>query len=84
MSINRWMGKENVVYANNGIPFSLFFFLFRATLTTMEILRLGVQLELQLSAYATATAMLDLSHICDLNHRSQQRQILNPRSEAMD
>ena len=42
------------------------------------------QLELQLSAYATATAMLDLSHICDLNHRSQQRQILNPWSEAMD
>ena len=32
----------------------------------MDILRLGVQLELQLLAYTSATAMPDLSHICDL------------------
>ena len=38
----------------------------------MEVLRLGVELKLELQppAYATATAMatLDLSHICDLHH----------------
>ena len=48
----------------------------------MEVPRLEVELELQLPAYTTATAMPDLSHICDLHHSSQQRQILNPRSRA--
>ena len=32
----------------------------------MEVPRLGVTLELQLSAYAIATAMPDLSCVCDL------------------
>ena len=36
----------------------------------------GVKLELQLLAYATATAMLDLSHVCNLHCRSWQRWIL--------
>ena len=31
----------------------------------MEAPRLGVQLELQLLVYATATAMLDPTHVCD-------------------
>ena len=44
--------------------------------------RLAVELELQLPAHATATAMPDLSHICDLPHSSQQCQILNPLSVA--
>ena len=48
----------------------------------VEVLRLGVEWELQLPAYTTATAMQDLSHICDLHHSSQRRQILNPLSEA--
>ena len=50
----------------------------------MEIPRIGVELELQLPAYATATATSDLSHICNLHHSSQQHQILNPLSEARD
>ena len=33
----------------------------------MEVPRLGVESELQLLAYATATAILDLSCICDLH-----------------
>ena len=33
----------------------------------MEVPRLGVELELQLPTYATATAISDLSHICDLH-----------------
>ena len=46
--------------------------------------QVGVESELQLPAYAPApaTAMPDLSHICDLCHSSQQRWILNPLSEA--
>ena len=50
----------------------------------MEISRLGVLLELQLLAFATATATQDPSRLCDLYHSSQQRQILNPLSEAAD
>ena len=48
----------------------------------MEVHRLGLELELQLLAYTTATP--DPSHICDLYHSSQQRLILNPLSEARD
>jgi len=50
----------------------------------MEVPRLGVKLELQLPAYFTGTAMPDLSHIYNLHHSLQQRQILNPLSEARD
>ena len=50
----------------------------------MEVPRLGVELELQLPAYATVTAMPDPSHVCDLHHSSQQCQILNPLSEVKD
>ena len=50
----------------------------------MEVPRLGVELELQLLAYATATAVRDLSHVCDLHHSSWQHWILNPLSGARD
>ena len=50
----------------------------------MEVPRLGVQSELQLPAYTTATATQDPSCICDLHHSSQQRRILNPLSRAGD
>ena len=50
----------------------------------MEVPRLGVELELQLLAYATATATQDPNHVCDLHHSSQQHRILNPLSEARD
>ena len=46
--------------------------------------RLGVELELQLPAYAMATAMGDLSRICNLHHSSRQCLILNPLGEARD
>ena len=48
----------------------------------MEVSGLGVEMELQLQAYATAIATLDLSHICNLCHSLWQHQILNPLSEA--
>ena len=50
----------------------------------MEVPRLGVESELQLPVYITARAMSDLKCACDLHHSSQQRQILNPPSEARD
>ena len=50
----------------------------------MEFPMRGVQSELQLPAFTTATATQDLSRICDLHHSSWQRQILNPLSQARD
>ena len=50
----------------------------------MESPRLGVELELQLLAHATAIATLDPSRVCDLHHSSQQRGILNPLSGTKD
>ena len=50
----------------------------------MDVPRLGVESELQLPAYSTATAMLDPSLICDLHHSSRQHRILNPLSKARD
>ena len=48
----------------------------------MEVPRLGVELQLQLPAYITATATPHPSCICNLYHSSRQRQILNLLSEA--
>ena len=50
----------------------------------MEVSRLGVESELELLAYATATAMPDLSHICDLHCNLRQCQILYPLSKTRD
>ena len=71
------------------ISFSFFFFFFFLSLVFlgpypqhMEVSRLGVSSELLLPAYTAATATPDPSHVCELHHRSQQRRILNPLSEA--
>ena len=50
----------------------------------MEVPRLGVELELQLLAYATATATWDRSRVCNLHHSSRQQRIPDPLSEAGD
>ena len=50
----------------------------------MEVPRLGVELELQVPVYATATAMRDPSYIRDLYHSLRQRQIPDLLSEARD
>ena len=50
----------------------------------MEVPKLGVGSELQLPAYATATATQDASCICDLHSSLWQHWILNPLSEARD
>ena len=46
----------------------------------VDVPRPEVKVELQLPA--TATAMQDPSHICNLHHSSRQHQILNPLSGA--
>ena len=62
-----------------------FFFCFLGLhLWHVEVPRLGVKSELQLPAYATATATPDQSCICDLHHSSRQRWILKPLSKARD
>ena len=50
----------------------------------MEVLWLGVKSELLLLAYTTATAVLDLSRICDVSRSLWQLWILNPLSKATD
>ena len=50
----------------------------------MEVSRLGVKSELQLLAYARATAMPDPSRLFDLYHSSQQSRILNSLSKSQN
>ena len=68
--------------------FSLFllllFFFFWLQVQHMEVPRLGVESELQLPAYTTATATLDLSHACNPHHGSRQCGIPDPLSKAWD
>ena len=84
-------GPNLLSHNQNSLPSFLFLSFFRflflfCCLGThplhVEIPRLGVELELQLPAYATVTATPDPSHFCDLHHSSQQRWILNPLNEA--
>ena len=63
--------------------FFLLFFL-GPHLPHMEVPRLWVESELQLPAYAAATAIPDLSHVCNLHCSSWQCWILNTLSEARD
>ena len=48
--------------------FSLFYYFIIFKGRTLEVPRLGVESELQLPAFITATAMWDPSSICDLYH----------------
>ena len=60
----------------------LFFFFLGPHLQHVKVLSLGVELELQLLAYATATAIRDWSCVCDLHHSSRQYWIPDPLSKA--
>ena len=50
----------------------------------MEVPRLGVESELYLPVYTTATAARDPGCIYNLSCRSQPHQMLNPPSKARD
>ena len=66
------------------IFYSFFFAFLGLHLWHMDVPRLGGESELFLTAFTTAMAVGDLSHICDLHHSSRQQWILNPLSEARD
>ena len=61
-----------------------FFLLFRAVPVAYGSFQAGVKSELQLLAYATATATPDPSRVWDLHHSSRQCRISDPLSEARD
>jgi len=62
--------------------FLFFLFFFRAEPTAYRVSQ--ARGPIRATAYTTATATQDPSHICDLHHSSQQCQILNPLSKARD
>ena len=70
------MGRQNLMQQ----AFIYLFNLFRA----VPIAYGGCKARGQIGAYATATAIPDLSHICDLHHSSWQCWILKPLSKARD
>ena len=74
--------RPQLSYLFFGFLFSFFFlFVFLGPYPRyMEVTSLGVESELLLLAYATATAMQDPS--CVFDYSSRQRWILNPLSEA--
>ena len=55
--------------------------LFRASPVAYGSSQTRVESELQLLAYATATAMWHPNQVCDLNQSSSQHRILNSLSE---
>uniref|UniRef100_A0A8D1PHS3 Cornichon family member 4 n=1 Tax=Sus scrofa TaxID=9823 RepID=A0A8D1PHS3_PIG len=86
---NRGQLKSHMKEAMIKLGFHLlcfFMYLYRATPVAFRNCRLGVESELQLLAYTTAsaTATWDLSHVCNLHCILWQHRILNPLSEARD
>ena len=80
------MHKKLPVCRSNILKYQLFYFNCFLGLHPqhMEVPRLEVKSELQLLAYATATATRDPSTVCDLHHSSRQQRILNPPNKARD
>ena len=66
------------------LSFFFFFCVLGPYLWHLEVPRVGDESELQLLAYARATATQDPGCICELHHSSRQHWILNPLSEARD
>ena len=64
--------------------FGCCYFFLRLHLQHMDFPRPGTESELQLLAYAIATAMPDPSRICNLHHSSWQHWILNRLGRARD
>ena len=75
-----YVGQIIILY----IYLFIYLFILGLHLKHMEVPRLGIESQMKMPAYATATATPDPSHICDLYCSLQQYQILNPLSEARD
>ena len=95
LTLSSWSfvsSKEDIPQINNyksNSSFHLYLYLFIFVflgphLRHMEVPTAEVESELQVPACTTATGTPDLSHIFNLHHNSQQRQILNPLNEASD
>ena len=66
----KWQESESHnTYLRQKRLFFLVFFL-GVHLWHMEVTKVGVKLELKLLAYATVTALQDLTPICNLHHSS--------------
>ena len=78
------MDNFTALDGNSGVFLSFFFVLLGPHQRHMEVPRLGVKSEQQLLAYSRATAMRDLSSICNLHHSLRQRRIINPLSKGRD
>ena len=76
--------STSAFFSGFGFFVCFWFLIFRAHPWPMEVLRLGVESELQLLSHATATATRDPSLICDLHCSSQQCQVPDPLSKARD
>ena len=71
MKIDIYIDLRKYIFSERDIYiFFLFFFFSGSHQCHTEVPRLGVKSELQLLAYATATATPDMSSICDLHHSS--------------
>ena len=57
----------SVFQALHTLTFLFFWSFLGLYLRHMEVLRLGVELELQLQGYATVRATGDLGHVCNLH-----------------
>ena len=81
-----WEFPQDILHITGHFFLCFFFFSFfpflRLYLQHLEVPRLGVKFELQLLAYAIATATSVPSHVCNLCHSSWQ--CLNPLSETRD
>ena len=66
-----WESCQHGNVASGSFIYFLCFIIFLGShLQHMEILKLGVKLELQQPAYTTATTTWDPSYVCDLHHSS--------------
>ena len=72
--------KMEIVSPSNAVDY----FFFRATPMAYEVPQPGVESELQLPAYTTATATWEPSLNCNLHHSSQKHWILNLLSKDRD
>ena len=83
--VNQVLGSPLRQSPNFFLSFFFFFLPFLGPLPRhKEVPRLGVESELWLLAYTTATAMRELSRICHLHHSSRQCRLLNALSKARD
>ena len=84
-NITQWVYNYASISLNFfSLSLTLFSFLLGPYLRHMEVPRLGLKSELQLSAYTTAMATPDPSCICNLQFILWQLWILNPLSKARD